>query len=65
MEATKMEELGRVRDRSKKADDKNPVIGNGYYWLNAVMVNDEEILPVYAVGIRRVYCFCPDTGTYR
>ena len=36
-EATQMEGFGRVRDGSKKAENKNPVIGNGYYWLNAVM----------------------------
>ena len=47
-EAKKMEGLGRVRDGSKKSSDKKPVIGNGYYWLNGVMVNDEEILPVYS-----------------
>ena len=47
-EAKKMEGLGRVRDGSKKSEDKKPVIGNGYYWLNGVMVNDEEILPVYS-----------------
>ncbi len=41
------EGLGRVRDGSKKAQDKKPVIGNGYYWLNAVMANDKKILPVY------------------
>ena len=27
--------------------DKKPVIGNGCYRLNEVMVNDKEILPVY------------------
>ena len=43
-----MEGSGRVRDGSKKSPYKNPVIGNGYYWLNAVMVNDEEILLVYS-----------------
>ena len=47
-EAKQMEGLGRVRDGSKKAQYKKPVIGNGYYWLNGVMVNDEEILPVYS-----------------
>jgi len=51
-----MEGLSCVRDGSKKSEDnyqrkrkaaKKPVIGNGYYWLNAVMANDEEVLPVY------------------
>jgi hypothetical protein len=42
-----MDGLGRVRDGSKKTKDKKPVIGNGYYWLNAVMADDKEILPVY------------------
>jgi len=37
-----------VRDGSKKTEDKKPLIGNGYYWLNGVMVNDEEILSVYS-----------------
>lgn len=46
-EAKQMEGLGRVRDGSKKTEDKKLVIGNGYYWLNAVMADDEEILPVY------------------
>jgi len=46
-EAMKMEGLSRVRDGSKRRRDKQPVIGNGYYWLNAVMANDEEILPVF------------------
>ena len=48
LEANQMEGLGRVRDGSKKAQDKKPMIGNGYYWLNGVMVNDEEILSVYS-----------------
>ena len=46
-EAKQMKGLGRVRDGSKKRKDKKAVIGNGYYWLNAVMVNEKEILPVY------------------
>ena len=46
-EAKQMDGLGRVRDGSRKTKDKKPVIGNGYYWLNAVMADDEEILPVY------------------
>ncbi len=36
-----------MRDGSKKELDKRPVIGNGYYWLNAVMANEERILPFY------------------
>lgn len=47
-EAKQMKGLGRVRDGSKKRKDKKPVIGNGYYWLNAVMANEKEILPVYS-----------------
>ena len=46
-EAKKMEGLGRVRDGSKGKNDKQPVIGNGYYWLNAVMADDKGVLPVY------------------
>ncbi len=46
-EAKKMEGLSHVRDGSKKKRDKRPVIGNGYYWLNAVMANEERILPFY------------------
>jgi len=46
-EATKMDGLGRVRDGSKSTWDKKQVIGNGYYWLNTVMADNEEILPVY------------------
>jgi hypothetical protein len=45
--AEKMEGLGRVRDGSKKGEKKEPVIGNGYYWLNAVMANKKEICPVH------------------
>ena len=47
-EAKQMKGLGRVRDGSKKRKDKKAVIGNGYYWLNAVMANEKEILPVYS-----------------
>ena len=47
-EAKQMKGLGRVRDGSKKRKDKKAVIGNGYYWLNALMVNEKEILPVYS-----------------
>jgi len=46
-EAKQMDGLCRVRDGSKKAKDKKAVIGNGYNWLNAVMADDKEILPVY------------------
>ena len=46
-ETKQMEGLGSVRDGSKKTKDKKPVIGKGYYWLNAVLADDEEILPVY------------------
>ena len=41
----KMEGLGRVRDGSKKSPGKEPLIGNGYYWINGVMADDEEIFP--------------------
>jgi len=47
-EATQMEGLGRVRDGSKSKKGERPVIGNGYYWINAVMADDEGILPVYS-----------------
>lgn len=47
-EAKQMKGLGRVRDGSKKRKDKKAVIGNGYYWLNAVMANKEDILPVHS-----------------
>ena len=47
-EAEDMEGLSRVRDGSKKSSNKKPVIGNGYYWLNGVMVYGEEILSVYS-----------------
>ena len=47
-ESKQMKGLGRVRDGSKKCKDKKAVIGNGYYWLNAVMANEKEILPVYS-----------------
>ena len=41
-----MEGLGRARDgdRSKRGE---PVIGNGLYWINGVMVDKSGILPVY------------------
>jgi len=47
-EAKQMKGLGRVRDGSKKRKDKKAVIGNGYYWLNALMVSQKEMLPVYS-----------------
>ncbi len=47
-EAKQMKGLGRVRDGSKKSKDKKTVIGNGYYWLNALMVSEKEMLPVYS-----------------
>ena len=45
--AKKMEGLGRVRDGSKKGEKKEPVIGNGYWWLNATMADKKEISPVH------------------
>ncbi len=45
--AKKMEGLGRVRD-GDKSTPKRPEIGNGYWWLNAVMADDEGIVPVYS-----------------
>lgn len=39
--ARNMDGISRVRDGDKD------VIGNGYWWLNAVMVDSEGILPVY------------------
>jgi phosphotransferase system IIB component len=47
-EAEEMEGLSRVRDGSKSAGSSKIVIGNGYYWLNGVMAEGEEILPVYS-----------------
>jgi len=47
-EAEEMEELSRVRDGSKKVVDNKAVIGNGYYWLNGVMADGEDILLVYS-----------------
>ncbi|MBA7482530.1 hypothetical protein ES707_18021 [subsurface metagenome] len=43
-----MEGLSRVRDGSKRADDNKVLIGNGYWWLNGVMADGEEILSVYS-----------------
>jgi hypothetical protein len=43
--ATQMEGLGRVRDGDKST--KNRIaIGNGYWLMNAVMVGEEQIIPV-------------------
>jgi len=42
-----MEGLSRVRDGDKSSHGK-PVIGNGLYWLNAVMADETGILPVYS-----------------
>lgn len=47
-EAEEMEGLSRVRDGSKRAGDNKAVIGNGYHWLNGVMADGEDILPVYS-----------------
>ena len=47
-EAEEMEGLRRVRDGSKKVGDNKAVIGNGYHWLNGVMADGEDILPVYS-----------------
>jgi hypothetical protein len=41
--AREMEGLGRVRD----GDAGKGVIGNGYWWLNAVMADRDGIVPVY------------------
>ncbi len=48
IEAEEMEGLSRVRDGSKKSGDNKAVIGNGYYWLNGVMADRDEILSVYS-----------------
>jgi hypothetical protein len=45
--AEQMEGLGRVRDGDKSKRGE-PVIGNGLYWINGVMVDESEILPVYS-----------------
>jgi len=45
--AEQMEGLGRVRD-GDKSNRGEPVIGNGLYWINGVMVDRTEILPVYS-----------------
>jgi len=45
--AEQMEGLGRVRDGDKSKRGE-PVIGNGLYWINGVMVDRSELLPVYS-----------------
>lgn len=45
--AEQMEGLSRVRDGDKSSRGE-PVIGNGMYWINGVMVDRSEILPVYS-----------------
>ncbi len=45
--AEQMEGLGRVRD-GDKSNRGEPMIGNGLYWINGVMVDRTEILPVYS-----------------
>ena len=42
--AEQMEGLGRVRD-GDRSNRGEPVIGNGLYWINGVMVDRSEILP--------------------
>jgi hypothetical protein len=44
--AGQMEGLSRVRDGDKSTHDRVS-IGNGLYWLNAVMADGNDILPVY------------------
>jgi hypothetical protein len=44
--AGQMEGLSRVRDGDKSGRD-TVSIGNGLYWLNAVMADGNDILPVY------------------
>lgn len=46
-EATQLEGLSLVRDGDKSSGD-NPVIGQGFHWLNAVMADKEGVLPVYS-----------------
>ena len=46
-EATQIEGLSLVRDGDKSSRD-NPVIGQGFHWLNAVMADKEGVLPVYS-----------------
>jgi len=45
--AEQMKGLGRVRD-GDKSNRGEPVIDNGLYWINGVMVDRSEILPVYS-----------------
>jgi len=47
-EATQMEGLSQVRDGSKSSRAQKPVIGNGYHWINGVMVNEQaKMVPVH------------------
>ena len=45
--AKKMEGLGRVRDGDRSTRE-HAEIGNGYWWLNAVMADDAGLVPVYS-----------------
>ena len=45
--ATQMEGLCRVRD-GDQSTHKTLVIGNGYWWLNAVMADETGVVPVYS-----------------
>jgi hypothetical protein len=45
--AVQMEGLSRVRDGDKSSHEKVS-IGNGFYWINAVMADVEGIIPVYS-----------------
>ncbi len=46
-EGTELEGLSQVRDGDKSSGD-NPVIGQGFHWLNAVMTDKEGLLPIYS-----------------
>ena len=45
--AGRMEGLSKVRDGDKSTRD-NVLIGNGFHWINAVMADGDEIVPVYS-----------------
>jgi hypothetical protein len=45
--AEKMEGLGRVRDGDRSTPE-HAEIGNGYWWLNAVMADSVGLVPVYS-----------------
>ncbi len=69
--AEQTEGLGRVRDGDKSSRGE-PVIGNGMYWINGVMVDRSEILPVSSVRFKLRYlqitcCYivCTDENWYR